>query len=130
MAVEVLIMDYLEFQKARLLAGLSISETRKILDISERTLFRWRESGRVPAAAGTLIEILAGDLEIYGWRGWKIERGRLYCDQLNPAYHSWSPGELLATIYKTYPSGIAAYTSSDLAANTARQAGKSENRVD
>lgn len=88
--------DFNDFEEARISSGLFFERMLSELGISERTYYRWKASGQVPAWALRLVELLSGDLEPHGWRHWRIRDGRLVTEQLNQRYHWWTPGELLA----------------------------------
>lgn len=88
-----------DLNQARSDAGLLVSDTCKILDISFTTWRRWGQAGQVPRWAYNHIKLLSGDLALLGWSNWQIRNGVLYEKSLNPRYHSWRPEDLLAALF-------------------------------
>lgn len=92
-------VDYNDFEDARIIAGVFVSELPEVLNVAPRTLRRWKKTGLAPWWAYRILCLLSGDLEPFGWPGWELKRGALFQNSLNPRYHFWVPGDLLADLF-------------------------------
>ena len=70
-------VSFKKLQDARLEARLTLEKTLELLEISERSYYRWKANDAVPHWAVRMLEMLSGDLERYGWKNWRIEHGEL-----------------------------------------------------
>ncbi len=61
-----------------LLAGLSLSQTLDLLQISKVTFYRWERIQQPDPVASKLLSIYAGYLPWPAWRGWEMHRNRLF----------------------------------------------------
>lgn len=79
-------------------AGLSWEKLPALLDVSTRTVHRWRAAGELPAAL-VLVCMCFADLGTISepWRGWMISRrdGLLY----SPEGEAFGPGDLRALFW-------------------------------
>ena len=83
--------------EARLIARLTITECIELCNISERTWYRWRQSG-APTWAVRLILSQHASLDRFGWHDWEIRNGALHWNQLHHRYF-WTPERLVLPLY-------------------------------
>lgn len=79
--------------EARMNAGFSLAQTLELLEISSSTWYRWCNAS-APGWSLRLLECYAGHLDHLGWRGWQIQRGKLFTYDLSHHYY-WTKGDLL-----------------------------------
>lgn len=91
--------SFSELENARLDAGFFVSDAIKFLGISRRTWYRWKESNLCPVWAIRLMKFGAGYLDEFGWKGWRIHKGKLSCNELDSKYFIWKPGDLKAEAF-------------------------------
>lgn len=73
-------------------AGLTRREAASFLGRTDRQFRRWLNTG-APEWVGTMLRMRAGWLDEYGWNGWRIRAGRLWCVDWKEGFE---PGELFA----------------------------------
>ena len=87
------------FEETRWNAFLHINELCDELGISERTYYRWKADKQAPKWAYKAVKRCTGELTIFGWKGWRIENGVLYCDGVSHKHHNWTPKDLLVPLF-------------------------------
>ena len=92
-------VEFYEFEEARIHAGLFISDLPEALGVSWRTLRRWKQTGLVPWWAYRILCLLSGDLAPFGWPDWELKNGVLYQKNLSYRHHNWVPGDLLGGLF-------------------------------
>lgn len=73
-------------------AGLTKREAARFLGRTDRQVRNWMKAG-APDWVGTMLRMRAGRLDEFGWKGWHIRNGRLWCDDWKEGFE---PGELFA----------------------------------
>jgi hypothetical protein len=68
--------EYLD--EARLDAGFFVADACEWLGVSRSTWFRWKKCGLCPRWALKSMELRAGNLEILGWKYWRLDKDVLY----------------------------------------------------
>ena len=92
------------FEETRWNAFMHIDKACLELGITQRTYYRWKADKKAPIWAYNLMKRCTGDLEVFGWKYWRIENGVLYHNQLNHRHHNWQPQDLLIPLFS--PVGI------------------------
>lgn len=89
----------------------TLAEVAQALCVSERTVYRWLETGAPPALAVRLLAILAGYVPWPGWDGWEVHNGLLF----PPGYRRGGipPGEFFALVF--YRQQVSAYQDANAA---------------
>lgn len=88
-------VDFEYLDETRLEAGFFVREVCHHLGISERSWYRWQSAGQGPRWAYLALRILSGELDFFGWHGWYIERGTLFCRFYSPKLYNWRPEDLV-----------------------------------
>lgn len=96
-------VEFWQFEEARINAGLFFERTLEVLDITDRTFYRWKSAGIVPWWALHIVELLSGDLAPFGWQDWELKNGLLFHKSLDGRYTSWSKSQVLVTAFCTCP---------------------------
>lgn len=73
-------------------AGLTRRQAAAFLGRTDRQFRRWLQYG-APDWAGTMLRMRAGWLDQYGWPGWRIREGRLWCIHWREGF---TPADLFA----------------------------------
>lgn len=73
-------------------AGLDRESAARFLGRSPRQFRRWLKDG-APEWAGRMLRMRAGWLDEYGWPGWRIRHGHLWCLDWKEGF---VPGDLFA----------------------------------
>ena len=88
------------FEETRWQAFMHVDKACLEMGITQRTYYRWKAEKKAPVWAYNLMKRCTGDLEIFGWKNWKIENGVLYNNGLHHVYHNWKPQDLIKPLFK------------------------------